>query len=292
MNDSENTWNCLRCTYLNNGGYNCVICGTKKEIENNNEWSCNICTFMNVSQSNLCQMCGQSRQNKSKWICLVCTFENVAEYDICEICGNHKEQKTPETSDDSFEPNLSKNNKCIDIKECNALKNLITALKGKQEFEALNYQSMRSRKQESFDDYCNKTYPNVLNEYIHFIEYHSHQIEEINKLISHSNLNSKPCNITECTAFDRHYRDNCERIPNKSNDEVFTFCGDLLDRFHYYIHHLFDIGMRIKTDEMKQIETKAPEETFFDYKFAQKQKIINDKRGKYKVNRFKNNNNK
>ncbi len=180
------------------------------------------------------------------------------------------------------QPNISNNNKCIDIKECNALKNLITASK--------EYESIRNRKQESFDDYCNETYPNILNEYIHFILCHSHQIEGINKLILHNN-NLEHCNITKCDVFDRHYRNNSRRINNKSNDEMFSFYSDLFDRFHYYIHHLFEIGMRIKTDEMKQIENKETEETFIDYKFAQKQKTINDKRVKYKINRFKNNNN-
>eukprot|EP01084_Bolivina_argentea_P282869 484321_1 len=211
-------------------------------------------------------MCGQSSNKNKSWICLFCTFENEAEYDICEMCGNQKEKKT-QISHKSYEKTISSNNNtciCVSIEDCNALNHLMSGLK--------YYESIKNTKQESFDEYCDETYPNILNDYIHFILCHSNQIEEINKSILHNN-DSDHCNITECGVFNRHYNDSGRRMTDKSdslsNDEIFTFYSDLFDRFHYFIHHLFDVGIRIKTDEIKEIENKQTPENLIDYKFAQ-----------------------
>eukprot|EP01084_Bolivina_argentea_P282866 484316_1 len=247
MNDNDNIVNC--------GGVLCVVCGMKKETENNNERNCNVCTLINISQSHSCEMCGSQKEKKAR------------------------------ISDQSFEPNIS-NNTCS-YEDCGALNHLMTALK--------YYESIRDTKYQLFDEYCDEKYPNILNDYIHFILCHSNQIEEINKSILHNN-GCGHCNITECAVFNRYYNDNGRRMMDKSdslsNDEIFPFYSDLFDRFHYFIYHLFDVGIRIKADEMNEIENKQAEHNLIDYKFVQKQKLINDKRDQYKINRFNDNNNK
>eukprot|EP01084_Bolivina_argentea_P162602 282968_1 len=67
---------------------------------------------------------------------------------------NQNENKVP-MSDKSFEAN---NNICVSIEECNALGHLMSCL---QYYELIK----KTTKQESFDEYCDETYPNILNDY-------------------------------------------------------------------------------------------------------------------------------
>ena len=166
----------------------------------------------------------------------------------------------------------------INIEDCNAFNRLVCALK---------YHS--SLNNEQFNELCIKHYQNTLDDYIHFMTQHSNQIEQINKILPQNN-NVNKCTSSKCNIFNRHYR----RRDLMSNDEIYWFYSDLFDRFHHFIYHLFDIGIRISKNEIKNINEQKTESNskYIDYVFEKQQKIIKNKKSKYKINRFNVNNNK
>jgi len=58
-------------------------------------WKCNICTFDNDSGL-ACQICGNAKpSDENGWKCLVCTFDgNVGDTTFCQMCGSPKQQIT------------------------------------------------------------------------------------------------------------------------------------------------------------------------------------------------------
>eukprot|EP01084_Bolivina_argentea_P083788 151683_1 len=160
------------------------------------------------------------------------------------------------------------NNKCFGndgTDDCDALHRLT---------QALQYHSVMN--QEEFTDFCVNNYKNALNDHIHFMTVHSNQIEKIhNKLIHNNNISG--CTLSKCNVFVRHYRNargtqKIKQTEHKSNDEIYTFYTDLFDRFHLFIYHLFDIGLRISSNEINNSEKKEIKlnEEYIDYIFSKK----------------------
>eukprot|EP01084_Bolivina_argentea_P180066 311081_1 len=129
---------------------------------------------------------------------------------------------------------------------------------------------------QQFNQFCVRSYKNVLNDYIHFMTTHSAKIEKIYGQIT----KCFSCDISECNAYERC----CRRTDSISNDNVYDFYGDLFDRFHQYMYHLFDIGIRISTNQINNIHNKDQhsETQHVDTIFAQQQRIILRKRHEYK----------
>eukprot|EP01084_Bolivina_argentea_P254139 427147_1 len=303
MNEHSLHWNCTTCTFLNESGSICSICGANKYT-----WNCNICTFANKSQSKSCEMCGQQQPNQIKWICSFCTFENHTEYEVCLGCGNQNKSKQTEHKhicneksiakhqqmmndvnieidlqsfgqDNSCENFDTKNEQANPMETCNALKRIHQSL---IYYDKLNITDNPTHLN-LFEHFINDVYFQILNDFIHLNNNHCHQLEQINEQLNQ-------CCISECQYTARHHtfmknsstnNDNlCESNPN------INFYEQTMDSLHFYLYHCFHVGLRAKRDGTQQQKEKDEEKTdeYFDDVFSRISETI--LKSEYMTNSF------
>eukprot|EP01084_Bolivina_argentea_P210056 357668_1 len=90
-------------------------------------------------------------------------------------------------------------------------------------------------------DIDNLNITNTLNDYIHLMNLHENQFEEI------FNSFDKICDITACPMFKRNHRQRVKNNHNTDNiEDIFqTVKQQILDKIHCYFKHSYDIGHRI-----------------------------------------------
>eukprot|EP01084_Bolivina_argentea_P254138 427146_1 len=290
MNEHSLHWNCTTCTFLNESGSICSICGANKYT-----WNCNICTFANKSQSKSCEMCGQQQPNQIKWICSFCTFENHTEYEVCLGCGNQNKSKQTEHKhicneksiakhqqmmndvnieidlqsfgqDNSCENFDTKNEQANPMETCNALKRIHQSL---IYYDKLNIFSNNQHKT-LFEHFVLQVYYNIINDYIHFNNEHGHQLEQINKQLP-------LCSIKQCQYTGRHHETNNDQNEGVLNPTL-IFYKQTLDALHFHLFHCFDVGIRVKKgkteEDEKQDEKEGEKSEYFDSAFARLNKMI------------------
>eukprot|EP01083_Nonionella_stella_P018436 51372_1 len=93
-------------------------------------------------------------------------------------------------------------------------------------------------------------YKTFLDDYIHMLLKHDHEIEKIhNTIVSMSNM--KPCALSHCALAMRHHR-NREKASSYSHEllsKEVMFWREVMDACHCYVYHLYDVGLRIKMDD-------------------------------------------
>ena len=151
-------------------------------------------------------------------------------------------------------------------------------------------------------EYCNETYPQLLDDYIHIMINHQHDIEQVLK----SNIDlclMNECNINNCIGISRHFRDRQNEITitpsssswkcqecslmNKSTNSQCQACFelacdlsfyiDLLDSIHCHWFHSYDLGLRVKMDDIiKQTDDEKGDhdEFYYDSQFSKRNKVI------------------
>eukprot|EP01084_Bolivina_argentea_P112102 199961_1 len=149
-------------------------------------------------------------------------------------------------------------------------------------------------------EFFTNIYKNILNDWMHVIKKHAHQVEQINKEL----MTKQPiltCDIKNCQLTSRHYDSSRNRKLSRKNnqkiDSKFIFYRDTLDNIHFYLFHLYDVGLRItqtKNDEYNNKSKNNNKYACFDDHFANKRKIIMQKRQtlKFDTDRFNRTNNK
>ena len=182
------------------------------------------------------------------------------------------------------------------IEGCDALKRLITALKYYSKFDLIKNQN----DQNIFSDFIFNIYGNLINDYIHLIDHHSNQIQQISELLEKDG-NLFKCDFKTCKYTTRHYKrdhiqndnDHDDKKQNQ-NDKLLNFYVTTIDSLHFYLLHLFDSGMRIKRpkNEKKQQEEEMEEERHdsekFDIEFSKMCQQIKQRRSIRKsFDRFK-----
>eukprot|EP01084_Bolivina_argentea_P298540 514477_1 len=118
-----------------------------------------------------------------------------------------------------------------------------------------------------FDDFIHNIYFDLINDYIHFNNQHSHAIETINNALPE-------CNINDCKFTQRHHETVKKDEP--LSDSNLNFYRQTMDAVHFYLHHCFDVGIRVKTDE-KEVKNETEEEKndkYFDKVFSRMNKMI------------------
>ena len=181
------------------------------------------------------------------------------------------------------------------IDGCDALKRLRHALKYYSKFDIINNPNDKN----IFANFIIDTYKNFLNDYIHLVDNHSKQIQQINEqLEKDGNFNN--CNIKTCKFTSRHYRtNNLQNDNNNDNnrdedDDLLNFYTDTIDSLHFYLLHLFDCGLRVKRDdndknEENKDETQFDDNTLIDAAFAGILRAVNARKStRESFNRFKN----
>ena len=150
------------------------------------------------------------------------------------------------------------NDKCTAIHECKSVQRVITAL--------LYYQTLNSTKNENsnaqsiFTQLLLEAYPHYLDDIAHLITKHDSDLEKIHKILTEK-AEFVMCKVDACLLSDRH----CEisdgkngNINGNKNDLLSAFHEQTWDNIHFYLVHLFDVGLRQRethstdTDELSE----------------------------------------
>ena len=146
-----------------------------------------------------------------------------------------------------------------------------------------------AKKMEMFIQFNQQTYKSVLDDSIHLFQKHSNDILQIHKEWTRQYAHSK-CSINECMQTNRHCsrRTKMQIDQNFKSDEdySYSFYNELYDRVHFYIFHLFDVGLRVEQGQWS-IEQKDAEyeqddgqqRVYVDREFAaQRNQIVSKKK--------------
>ena len=263
----ENTNNCFgQSETIEISTNNATLHDNNEPINTN--WNCTACTFSNPAQSVQCEICDTPKATQSTWSCNACTYNNTSDMESCEMCGTDK-------------PNPTTSNP----KQCDHLNRILHALKYYRLLDLENNPSNHH----IFANFCNVVYPQLLNDYQHIISTHSDQLEAIHEqLIKDDNFGE--CDLLKCALFRRHQENS--RRQTASNEEKphpkFSYCAELLDATHYWLFHLFQVGMRTKgktvesgvDDDDKQID-----DDYIDHEFKRIKDSIDQARGTANIGR-------
>eukprot|EP01084_Bolivina_argentea_P270582 460139_1 len=155
-----------------------------------------------------------------------------------------KEERDEKISDDNkIDMNLFSKytQKCAHkkpiIKNCSYLQRIITVL---------NYYSPAEvQKDESkLILFCNEKYKRILDDYIHLVMEHNDDLQQINSTL-------EKCDINKCLSCSRHDIERHDRKDDSKNDLIANFYVDIYDSIHYYLLHLFDVGLRSRMNLIK-----------------------------------------
>eukprot|EP01084_Bolivina_argentea_P207188 353548_1 len=166
---------------------------------------------------------------------------------------------------------------CRTVSNCKSVNRVICAMK--------YYQSLDIKQKNNEDQlvqFCCQTYKACLDDYIHTISHHNSQINEIFQMIF-TDSDIIKCNVLNCPATLRHYRDRNDDKKQKHSDKTFVFYRDLMDCMHFYLFHSYDVGLRVNLqndDEQKAQfnDSEMNNSKLVDESFSKLCKIIKTKR--------------
>ena len=148
---------------------------------------------------------------------------------------------------------------CESIDECMSIKRMIIVLRF---YESLNI--IKNNNPHSISmliNWINDSYTahKLLDDFIHINTIHNNKLEEIQKYIVQQ-LEIKVCDINHCISLARHNRDrkldrNHDTM-NEGEDDQWIFIRDTFDNIHSYLFHTFDMGLKIKQQEIDKIKAK------------------------------------
>ena len=147
-------------------------------------------------------------------------------------------------------------------------------------------------KKELFVEFNQNIYPSLLDDIIHFVKEHENDIERVHR--EWTEIYGLPkCTVSECVQTARHYerrrRERKRECNNNDEDAVYNFYENEMDRVHFYIFHLFDVGMRVNTKSLILSEDEDDEKKVgsvgvtVDKLFAAKRELIKMRRTECKV---------
>ena len=137
-----------------------------------------------------------------------------------------------------------------------------------------------------FDHFINNIYKikHLLNDYTHFINNHSEYIQEIaDYLIKEKSF--KICkDIKHCQYSQRHHRADEQTQVTQMSDSHLNLYAETLDSIHFYIFHLYQVGLRSsKDDNDSHIKTDEKcDDEYFDESFYRIRNLISSTRNKTK----------
>mgnify|MGYP001349339643 CR=1 FL=1 len=171
----------------------------------------------------------------------------------------------------------------------------------KKQYQKIKVKKFDIENHSRIAEFIDNVYGEVLNDWIHFMATHSHQIEDI-----HDELMSKTTTFggcrdgISCALFLRHFdgdrdRSNDIELDSNSDDGVRTvFYGELFDRIHHFLYHLFDAAMRTRRETVDGLkaedegmdiaeDSKDGGHGFVDGLFAAKRRALSERREKLKA---------
>eukprot|EP01084_Bolivina_argentea_P265642 450371_1 len=88
-----------------------------------------------------------------------------------------------------------------DFSKCECMQRLFAGLKY---YSMLNIMENQNDK-EVWNKFVDEIYHNLVDDYVHFNNNHSHELENINNEIINNKTILKPCQISKCTFTSRHH---------------------------------------------------------------------------------------
>eukprot|EP00483_Globobulimina_turgida_P009190 UN09209 len=137
---------------------------------------------------------------------------------------------------------------CKTINECNSIQRVIKGL--------IYYQTLNNTKKENsngqaiFSEFLIEIYKHYLDDISHIVVRHDNDLESINNLLLQTSESlSIGCDADHCLLSDRHYAINDGQNGNinaniKNMHPLSIFHQQTWDNVHFYLTHLFDLGMR------------------------------------------------
>eukprot|EP01084_Bolivina_argentea_P008581 16048_1 len=141
----------------------------------------------------------------------------------------------------------SNENNCARVTMCiQLIDDLIMIFKDGKESNNIKQKTDKDK----FIKYITETYTQFLNDYIHIMDKHNNDIEEISESMVRDFSLMNTCDIKNCSLLRNHFRDrNYAKNELKADDINMTFYIDIMNCMHCHLYHLYDIGMRVKMDE-------------------------------------------
>ncbi len=185
---------------------------------------------------------------------------------------------------------INDDKKCKDISQCKAVQRVLTAL---IYYESLNRTAAEnSNGQSIFTDLLCEAYSHYLSDITHVMTAHNSNADllEMHSLL----LAQSPfgiCEINQCLLSDRH----CQISDGKNGDinaniqsPLSVFVEQTWDNLHFYLLHLFEIGLRERQSETDTKESKEEKQgqssdkwNCFESKFKKQRLMIESKRKKF-----------
>ena len=181
---------------------------------------------------------------------------------------------------------------CTDFKDCLHCIRIFSCL------ELYSLSNVKDDKNDTniFEDFIENIYPLkcLLHDYHHFIKTHSSCLEEIKAYLTKEKAIELCSAVEQCEYSSRHHRVNTDDDLKSDNDDrfgsTFNLYCTILDGLHFYVFHLYHIGIRASnTYELHQSDGKIEEEVnnFFDEEFGKIRELIFSRRHKtLSVERF------
>eukprot|EP01084_Bolivina_argentea_P127294 225140_1 len=117
---------------------------------------------------------------------------------------------------------------------------------------------------EVWNKFLNQTYNNPIDDYIHFNNEHSHELENIHNEIINNKTMLNPCQISKCAFTARHHNQISKQNENTLNPTE-HFYKQTMDSFHFYLFHCFDVGLRVKNETKEAKDDEEKKETKSEY---------------------------
>eukprot|EP01084_Bolivina_argentea_P238718 401080_1 len=136
-----------------------------------------------------------------------------------------------------------------DYMQCKPMKRLFAALK---HYSMLNITGNQMDK-EVWNRFVNEIYGNFIDDYIHFNNEHSHELETIHNEIINGKTILNPCKISKCAFTSRHHEQTSKTNENELNPTE-HFYKQTMDSLHFYLHHSFEYfnNMKLETQHISK----------------------------------------
>ena len=131
------------------------------------------------------------------------------------------------------------------IKRCDFLNRLVTGLKYYMILEI----DRNAVDKDEFNSFFSDTYQNMLDYYLHCLKVHSIDLEEIYDSLFNKYKFKHKCDIHKCAYSARHFI--ADKVYNPDDDSQMNFFIETYDSLHYYLFHLFTVGLRSTKKEIK-----------------------------------------
>eukprot|EP01084_Bolivina_argentea_P094031 169055_1 len=150
---------------------------------------------------------------------------------------------------------------CKSVKDCICIKNLSVTLKYYSILDIVN----DTHDRDVFSNFINEVYHRLLDDYIHLVNKHGHDLNEID-------LSSIECNdMKSCQFTSRHQKQKAD--DNKLEPEL-NFYKQVMDSFHFFVSHLYHCGLRTISNNDDDDDEIENEDEYFDKVFYRLNKQI------------------